>query len=67
MVINIRRSRPDEGDKLTAIWCRSVDATHDFLTKAYRKELEEMVRIFYRRLRCGWRLIRKTSRSPLCC
>ncbi|MDP1088410.1 acetyltransferase [Klebsiella pneumoniae] len=46
MVINIRRSRPDEGDKLTAIWCRSVDATHDFLTKAYRKELEEMVRAF---------------------
>ena len=32
MVINIRRSRPDEGDKLTAIWCRSVD--------------EEMVRAF---------------------
>ena len=46
MVINIRRSRPDEGDKLIAIWCRSVDATHDFLTKAYRKELEEMVRAF---------------------
>ena len=46
MVINIRRSRPDEGDKLTAIWCRSVDATHDFLTKEYRKELEEMVRAF---------------------
>ncbi|MCB8484058.1 acetyltransferase [Klebsiella pneumoniae] len=46
MVINIRRSRPDEGDKLNAIWCRSVDATHDFLTKAYRKELEEMVRAF---------------------
>ncbi len=47
MVINIRRSRPDEGDKLTAIWCRSVDATHDFLTKAYRKELEEMVEVVY--------------------
>ena len=46
MVINIRRSRPDEGDKLIAIWCRSVDATHDFLSKAYRKELEEMVRAF---------------------
>ena len=46
MVINIRRSRPDEADKLPAIWCRSVDATHDFLTKAYRKELEEMVRAF---------------------
>ncbi|HDU4899980.1 TPA: acetyltransferase [Klebsiella quasipneumoniae subsp. similipneumoniae] len=46
MVISIRRSRPDEGDKLIAIWCRSVDATHDFLSKAYRKELEEMVRAF---------------------
>ncbi len=63
MVINIRRSRPDEGDKLTAIWCRSVDATHDFLTKAYRKELEEMVRAFLPEAP----LIRKTSRSPLCC
>ncbi len=47
MVISIRRSRPDEGDKLIAIWCRSVDATHDFLSKAYRKELEEMVRAFF--------------------
>lgn len=37
MVINIRRSRPDEGDKLTAIWCRSVDATHDFLDKSVSK------------------------------
>ena len=46
MVINIRRSRPDEGDKLIAIWCRSVDATHDFLSKAYRRELEELVRAF---------------------
>ncbi|MBZ9583871.1 acetyltransferase [Klebsiella quasivariicola] len=46
MVISIRRSRPDEGNKLIAIWCRSVDATHDFLSKAYRKELEEMVRAF---------------------
>ena len=46
MVISIRRSRPDEGDKLIAIWCRSVDATHDFLSKAYRRELEELVRAF---------------------
>lgn len=37
MVINIRRSRPDEGDKLTAIWCRSVDATHDFSDKSVSK------------------------------
>ncbi|MFA1284400.1 acetyltransferase, partial [Citrobacter telavivensis] len=46
MVINIRRSRHDEGEKLIAIWCRSVDATHDFLSKEYRIELEELVRSF---------------------
>lgn len=46
MVISIRRSRHDEGDKLIAIWCRSVDATHDFLSKAYRAELEKLVRSF---------------------
>ncbi len=46
MVINIRRSRQDEGDELIAIWCRSVDATHHFLSAAYRVELEELVRSF---------------------
>ncbi|QXY83944.1 acetyltransferase [Salmonella bongori] len=46
MVISIRRSRQDEGEKLIAIWCRSVDATHNFLSKAYRLELEELVRSF---------------------
>lgn len=46
MVINIRRSRHDDGDKLVKIWCRSVDATHDFLSKAYRVELEELVKSF---------------------
>ncbi|WP_316392629.1 acetyltransferase [Citrobacter farmeri] len=46
MVINIRRSRHDEGEKLIAIWCRSVDATHDFLSKEYRVELEKLVRSF---------------------
>lgn len=46
MVINIRRSRHDEGEKLIAIWCRSVDATHNFLSKEYRVELEELVRSF---------------------
>lgn len=30
MMINIRRSRHEEGEKLIAIWRRSVDATHDF-------------------------------------
>jgi len=46
MVINIRRSRHDEGEELIAIWCRSVDATHNFLSKEYRVELEELVRSF---------------------
>ncbi|EIE5641775.1 acetyltransferase [Salmonella enterica] len=34
MIINIRRSRHEEGEKLIAIWRRSVDATHDFLPEA---------------------------------
>ncbi|CBG90450.1 acetyltransferase [Citrobacter rodentium] len=46
MVISIRRSQRDEGEKLVNIWCRSVDATHDFLSKEYRAELEELVRSF---------------------
>lgn len=46
MVIRIRRSRHDEVDMLADIWCRSVDATHDFLTPAYRAELEKLVRAF---------------------
>lgn len=53
MVISIRRSRHDEGDKLIAIWCRSVDATHDFLSKAYRAELEKLVRSFYQERHYG--------------
>lgn len=46
MVISIRRSRHDEGKKLIAIWRRSVDATHDFLPKEYRAELEDLVSAF---------------------
>lgn len=45
MVISIRRSRHEE-EELVAIWCRSVDATHDFLSAEYRAELEELVRSF---------------------
>lgn len=44
MVISIRRSRHEEGEELVAIWCRSVDATHDFLSAEYRTELEDLVR-----------------------
>ncbi|EES2889116.1 acetyltransferase [Escherichia coli] len=40
MVISIRRSQHEEGEELVAIWCRSVDATHDFLSAEYRAELE---------------------------
>lgn len=46
MVISIRRSRHDEGKKLIAIWRRSVDATHDFLSKEYRAELGDLVSAF---------------------
>ena len=46
MVISIRRSRHDEGKKLIGIWRRSVDATHDFLSKEYRAELEDLVSAF---------------------
>ena len=46
MVIKIRRSRHEEGKQLIAIWCRSVDATHDFLSGAYRAELEDLVSAF---------------------
>lgn len=46
MVISIRRSRHDEEKKLIAIWRRSVDATHDFLSKEYRAELEDLVSAF---------------------
>ena len=46
MVISIRRSRHDEWEKLVAIWRRSVDATHDFLSKEYRVELETLVSSF---------------------
>ena len=46
MTFGIRRSRPDEGDALVAIWARSVDATHDFLSSADRQEIEHQVREF---------------------
>ncbi|VEA49214.1 acetyltransferase [Salmonella enterica subsp. arizonae] len=46
MVIKIRRSTHEKGEKLIAIWRRSVDATHDFLSNAYRAELEELVSDF---------------------
>ncbi len=67
MVISIRRSRHEEGEELVAIWCRSVDATHDFLSAEYRTELEDLVRSFCRKRRCGSRLMSGMSRLDLCC
>lgn len=68
MVISIRRSRHEEGEELVAIWCRSVDATHDFLSAEYRAELEELVLVpFCRKHRCGSRLMNGISRLGLCC
>ncbi len=43
MVISIRRSRHEEGEELVAIWCRSSNATHDFLSAEYLAQLEELV------------------------
>lgn len=46
MTCSIRRVRHDEGEEMVGIWCRSVDATHHFLSPAYRAELEALVRSF---------------------
>lgn len=42
----IRRSQRHEGERLIAIWCRSVDATHDFLSAQDRADIEVQVRAF---------------------
>ena len=39
----IRRSQRHEGERLIAIWCRSVDATHDFLSAQDRADIEVQV------------------------
>ena len=42
----IRRSQRHEGERLNAIWCRAVDATHDFLLAQDRADIEVQVREF---------------------
>lgn len=42
----IRMSRPDEGERIIAIWAASVDATHDFLAPADRIAIEAEIRGF---------------------
>lgn len=43
MMISIRYSRPDEGDRAIEIWRNAVDATHDFLTPEDRAAIDELV------------------------
>lgn len=68
MVISIRRSQHEEGEELVAIWCRSVDATHDFFLSAeYRAELEELVRSFLPEAPLWVAVNERISRLGLCC
>jgi putative acetyltransferase len=45
-VFNLRPSRPDDGDRVVAIWCAAVDATHHFLAAEDRVALETLIRGF---------------------
>lgn len=42
----LRNSREDDGPRVVEIWRRSVDASHDFLSRQDRVEIEQMVRDF---------------------
>jgi hypothetical protein len=43
MQIQIRPSRPDDGDRVVEIWRGAVDATHDFLVPADRTAIDALV------------------------
>jgi putative acetyltransferase len=42
-MIEVRASRPDDADRLLSIWCKSVDATHHFLSAGDRVAIEPLV------------------------
>jgi putative acetyltransferase len=44
--VRIRKSRPEEGCRLVAIWRASVEATHDFLLPGDIDRLDALVRDF---------------------
>ena len=44
--LTFRPARADDGARIVAIWCRAVDATHDFLKPADRVAIEAEVRGF---------------------
>ncbi|PIB91435.1 acetyltransferase [Caulobacter sp. FWC2] len=45
-MIKLRPSRPEDGDRVVAIWAAAVDATHDFLTPEDRAALGREVEAF---------------------
>lgn len=45
-MIKLRPSRPEDGDRVVAIWRAAVDATHDFLTAEDRSAIDVEVQGF---------------------
>jgi putative acetyltransferase len=45
-VFSLRPARSNDGDRVIAIWCAAVDATHHFLAAADRVALETLIRGF---------------------
>ncbi|NQE62860.1 acetyltransferase [Caulobacter sp. RHG1] len=45
-MIKLRPSRPDDGDRVVAIWAAAVDATHDFLSPEDRAAIDVEVQGF---------------------
>ncbi|MBA4611974.1 acetyltransferase [Stappia taiwanensis] len=45
-MMTIRKSCPADGPRVVEIWCRSVDATHGFLSPQDRRDIEREVRGF---------------------
>lgn len=45
-MIRLRPSRPEDGDRVVAIWAAAVDATHDFLTPEDRIAIGQEVQAF---------------------
>lgn len=42
-MMNIRHSRPEDGQRAVEIWRKAVDATHDFLSAQDRQDIDELV------------------------
>jgi putative acetyltransferase len=62
----IRPSRPEDADRIIAIWRDAVDATHDFLTREDRLALDDLVCGFLPEAPCCWRWMLTTARWASC-